>query len=143
MRSTERFVQMTGLLLALIGSLALCGVSYVTFKSGAVERAVRPRGFIAQTDLADGRGWRLAAGGRWSRSIAMNRIVLLAALACAAWVTTAGAARAEIEYPWCIMTGGRDGGVMSCGYVSFAQCMQTRVGTDMCIVNPRYQGRRR
>ncbi len=31
---------------------------------------------------------------------------------------------------------------MSCGYVSFAQCMQTRVGTDMCVVNPRYEGPR-
>lgn len=51
-------------------------------------------------------------------------------------------ASAEVNYPWCIITGGRDGGVMSCGYVSFAQCMQTRVGTDMCVVNPRYQGPR-
>jgi hypothetical protein len=49
---------------------------------------------------------------------------------------------AEVNYPWCIITGGRDGGAMSCGYVSFAQCMQTRVGTDMCVVNPRYQASR-
>lgn len=28
--STERFIQMTGLLLALAGSLALCGLSYDT-----------------------------------------------------------------------------------------------------------------
>jgi hypothetical protein len=45
---------------------------------------------------------------------------------------------AQVEYPWCIITGGRDGGAMSCGYVSFAQCMQTRIGTDMCVINPRY-----
>ena len=45
---------------------------------------------------------------------------------------------AEVEYPWCIITGGKDGGVYSCGYVSFAQCMATRTGTDMCVQNPRY-----
>ncbi len=28
---------------------------------------------------------------------------------------------------------------MSCGFVSFEQCMQTRIGTDMCVQNPRYQ----
>ena len=50
---------------------------------------------------------------------------------------------ASPEYPWCIMTGGRDGGVMSCGYVSFQQCMQTRTGTDMCVENPHYRGPRR
>ena len=70
----------------------------------------------------------------------MNRIVLLAALVGAAWLTVTSPAPAEIQYPWCIMTGGRDGGVMSCGYVSFAQCMQTRVGVEMCVPNPRYQG---
>ena len=43
MRSTERFVQMTGLLLALIGSLALCGVCYITVKSGTAERALSVR----------------------------------------------------------------------------------------------------
>lgn len=30
---------MTGLLLALVGSLALCGVSYATVKTGPTERA--------------------------------------------------------------------------------------------------------
>jgi hypothetical protein len=51
---------------------------------------------------------------------------------------------ASVEYPWCIITGGgRGGGAMSCGYVSFAQCMQTRIGTDMCVENPRYFGPRR
>jgi hypothetical protein len=49
------------------------------------------------------------------------------------------AARAEVNYPWCIVTGGPDGGVYSCGFTSFAQCQQTRIGTDMCVSNPRYQ----
>lgn len=39
MRSTERFVQMTGLLLALIGSLALCGVGYASVTNKFTERA--------------------------------------------------------------------------------------------------------
>jgi hypothetical protein len=38
-RSTERFVHMTGLLLALAGSLALCGVSYDTVRTGFAGRA--------------------------------------------------------------------------------------------------------
>jgi hypothetical protein len=37
--SAERFVQMTGLLLALAGSLALCGLSYDTFRTDSVARA--------------------------------------------------------------------------------------------------------
>jgi len=51
----------------------------------------------------------------------------------------AAPASAEVQYPYCIITGGRDGGTHSCGYTSFAQCMATRVGTDMCVVNPLYQ----
>jgi hypothetical protein len=49
-------------------------------------------------------------------------------------------ASAEVNYPWCLITSGRDDGVMSCGYVSYAQCMMTRLGTEMCVQNPRYQG---
>ncbi|MFN3351810.1 DUF3551 domain-containing protein [Pseudorhodoplanes sp.] len=42
-----------------------------------------------------------------------------------------GPAAADVNYPWCLITGGR-GGVMSCGYISYAQCMQTRIGTE-CV----------
>jgi hypothetical protein len=48
-------------------------------------------------------------------------------------------ASAEVEYPWCRIAGGRDGS-LSCGFVSHAQCMQVRIGTDMCVQNPRYPG---
>jgi hypothetical protein len=48
-------------------------------------------------------------------------------------------ASAEVQYPYCIITGGREGGTHSCGYTSLAQCLATRVGTDMCVVNPLYQ----
>lgn len=49
-----------------------------------------------------------------------------------------GPAAADVNYPWCLITGGRSG-VMSCGYISYAQCMQTRIGTEMCVENPRYR----
>ena len=67
----------------------------------------------------------------------------IAVLLVFAAVTTAlvpGIASAEVNPPWCIVTGGTSEGVMSCGYFSLAQCMQTRVGTDQCVPNPRYQG---
>jgi hypothetical protein len=70
------------------------------------------------------------------------KILAVAAVIGATLLTGVTPSSASVEYPWCVMTGGRDGGVMSCGFVSFAQCMQTRVGTDMCVQNPRYQGPR-
>ena len=39
MHNTERFVQMTGLLLALVGSLALCGLTYDTVRTETARRA--------------------------------------------------------------------------------------------------------
>jgi len=64
-----------------------------------------------------------------------------AAVLCsaAALLCRSGLAAAEVNYPWCLITGGRSG-VMSCGYISYAQCMQTRIGTEMCVGNPRYRG---
>ena len=37
--AAERFVQMTGLLLALVGGLTLCGLAYGTVRTGSVEGA--------------------------------------------------------------------------------------------------------
>ena len=68
------------------------------------------------------------------------KIATLIALVGVTLLAGSSSSSAEVNYPWCIMTGGRDGGSMSCGYVSLAQCQQTRVGTDMCVPNPRYQG---
>jgi hypothetical protein len=47
-------------------------------------------------------------------------------------------AHAEVEYPWCLVLGFPDG-TYSCGYVSWAQCMASRAGNDMCVANPRYR----
>jgi hypothetical protein len=66
------------------------------------------------------------------------KLLLVVTAFCAGLVVGAGHATAEVEYPWCIIAGGRDGS-MSCGFVSFEQCLQTRIGTDMCVQNPRYQ----
>jgi hypothetical protein len=67
------------------------------------------------------------------------KIAAMSAILGASLLASASQASAEVNYPWCIITGGESEGVMSCGYVSLAQCMQTRVGTDMCVPNPRYQ----
>jgi len=66
-------------------------------------------------------------------------IVLGTSLVAAAWMAAPREAVAEVEYPWCIITGGNSEGAYSCGYVSFEQCQQTRIGTDMCVANPRYR----
>lgn len=74
----------------------------------------------------------------------MKAIVTLTAIlfAGAAGAVAAGGtstAHAAIEYPWCLVLGFPDG-TYSCGYVSWAQCMASRAGNDMCVPNPRYRG---
>ena len=67
----------------------------------------------------------------------MRFIAITLLLLCAA-PAAIGEARAEVNYPWCLVMGGRDGSY-SCGYVSLAQCQASRVGTDMCMQNGLYQ----
>lgn len=69
----------------------------------------------------------------------MFRLAAILAMLAAVPLPAAGAASAA-ESPYCIINGGMSEGSMSCGYQSLAQCMATRVGTDMCVHNPRYQG---
>ena len=38
------------------------------------------------------------------------------------------AARANIEYPWCAVYGGRAGGASNCGFSTWDQCMATVSG---------------
>ena len=61
------------------------------------------------------------------------------ALGFGLWLAGGNTASAGTNYPWCIITGGLSEGAYSCGYVSFEQCQQTRLGTDMCVVNPLYK----
>ncbi len=49
---------------------------------------------------------------------------------------------AAIEYPWCAQYGGQDaGGGRNCGFVSYAQCMDTARGMGSnCEPNSFYKG---
>jgi hypothetical protein len=69
----------------------------------------------------------------------MKKLAAIAALAVTTTILTAPSASAQRDYPWCVITGGRSAGTMSCGFVSFQQCMATRLGTDMCVRNPRWE----
>ncbi len=70
----------------------------------------------------------------------MHKAAFAIAILGAALIGDGDKASAEVNYPWCVITSGLSEGVMSCGFVSYQQCMQTRVGTEMCVQNPRYQG---
>jgi hypothetical protein len=64
-------------------------------------------------------------------------LAALAALTMSNFVPPAAA----IEYPWCASYGGRGGGVRNCGFVSFAQCMETVRGMGgFCEPNLFYSG---
>jgi hypothetical protein len=64
-------------------------------------------------------------------------LTALAALALPDFVQPAGA----IEYPWCASYGGRGGSVRNCGFVTFAQCMETIHGMGgFCEPNLFYTG---
>jgi len=69
----------------------------------------------------------------------LSKILVAAAVLIAATAGGRDTASAEVNYPWCVITSGLSEGVMSCGFVSYAQCMETRTGTEMCVQNPRYQ----
>ena len=72
-------------------------------------------------------------------SSGLSKAVLAVAVLMIATIGGRDTASAEVNYPWCVITSGLSEGVMSCGFVSYAQCMQTRIGTEMCVQNPRYQ----
>ncbi len=43
------------------------------------------------------------------------------------------------HYPWCLFTGGSEGGIEMCAFDSFEQCMLTRSGGGgLCFANPAY-----
>jgi len=44
-----------------------------------------------------------------------------------------------IYYPWCLFTGGSEGGIEMCSFDSFDQCMLTRSGGGgICFATPAY-----
>jgi len=43
------------------------------------------------------------------------------------------------NYPWCAQYAGAGGGATNCGFVSYAQCMQTLQGMGgFCVQNTQY-----
>ena len=67
------------------------------------------------------------------RTPALGVFALLAAL-----LFGTGNAAAEVEYPWCAAYTGKARGVVTCGFVTRAQCMATVHGVGgFCQPNPR------
>jgi hypothetical protein len=69
----------------------------------------------------------------------IKKALAAATLAGSLWLAGAGAASAEVYYPWCVTYGGgRNGiGATSCAFVSRAQCRATAMGAGaMCSENP-------
>jgi hypothetical protein len=67
----------------------------------------------------------------------MRALALLLGL-LAATFTIVGHARAQ-NYPWCAQYAGAGGGATNCGFVSYAQCMQTLQGMGgFCVQNTQY-----
>jgi Protein of unknown function (DUF3551) len=55
-----------------------------------------------------------------------------------ATAATGTSARAQ-NYPWCAQYAGAGGGATNCGFVSYAQCMQTLQGMGgFCVQNTQY-----
>jgi hypothetical protein len=71
------------------------------------------------------------------------RVVMtaLALLTLAAWLDARpSAAQTFRHYPWCLDYNGIDGGATNCGFVTYQQCMATRMGAGgSCYENPSYQ----
>jgi hypothetical protein len=66
----------------------------------------------------------------------MRTLFVLAIFAAAAGVGTPAQAQ---NYPWCVISGAYEGGE-NCGFVSYAQCMATRMGIGgFCVPNTQYR----
>ena len=64
--------------------------------------------------------------------------IIVAALAFAAALSI-DKAKAEIEYPWCAAYTGPARGVVTCGFVTWQQCMATVHGVGgFCQMNPSF-----
>jgi hypothetical protein len=55
-------------------------------------------------------------------------------------ITAAMGSRVQAQnYPWCAQYAGAGGGATNCGFVSYAQCMQTLQGMGgFCVQNTQY-----
>ena len=65
--------------------------------------------------------------------------IAIAMLGILAAIAVTGTRAEAQNYPWCADYGGSMGGASNCGFVSFAQCMQTLSGNGgFCNVNTQY-----
>src|SRR5579863_6079790 len=78
---------------------------------------------------------RLLGEHPYCREVAMKHVLFGVLIAAAAIGTPA---RAQ-NYPWCAQYAGAGGGATNCGFVSYAQCMQTLQGMGgFCVQNTQY-----
>ena len=70
-----------------------------------------------------------------TKIILATAVKLIFAATVAVVVTPASATVAQ--YPYCYID---YDGMRSCGFRSLQDCLQIRVGTGMCVVNPYYTG---
>jgi hypothetical protein len=73
----------------------------------------------------------------------MRTTILTLALAAAGIVASDRPAPAQVfqHYPFCIFTGGMDGGFERCMYTNFQQCLYDRQAEGgVCYSNPSYRG---
>jgi len=55
------------------------------------------------------------------------------------FVAATGTSAQAQNYPWCAQYAGAGGGATNCGFVSYAQCMQTLQGMGgFCVQNTQY-----
>jgi hypothetical protein len=76
------------------------------------------------------------------KETAMRILVgMILAIGTIAAATPLQAQMYDPNYPVCLQTYGRDGGYISCGYTSIAQCQVSASGrAAQCITNPYYAG---
>jgi hypothetical protein len=73
----------------------------------------------------------------------MKRLpVILGSLVLALLIEAGPSGAQEFRhYPWCLFTGGSEGGIEMCSFDSFEQCLLTRSGGGgICFANPAYSG---
>ena len=73
----------------------------------------------------------------------MRRTVVIVGSLMLSFLMTARPSTAQEfrTYPWCLFTGGSEGGIEMCSFDSFDQCMLTRAGGGgICFANPAYSG---
>jgi Protein of unknown function (DUF3551) len=96
---------------------------------------------VTQRDLAN--PVFISPGLDNGKEVAMRRrAVIFGSLMLAFLINARSSAAQEFRaYPWCLFTGGSEGGIEMCSFDSFDQCLLTRSGGGgICFANPAYSG---